>query len=71
MDYLCYADDSQLYLIIKQSDIPSTISCVDHSVSDIKRWMGTHWCKRAALGLNGGPIYYNFSSAAELHFVSN
>ena len=45
MDYLCYADDSQLYLIIKQSDIPSTISCVEHCVSDIKRWMGTNLLK--------------------------
>ena len=45
MDYHCYADDSQIYLIIKQTNISSTLHRVEQCVSDIKGWMGHNLLK--------------------------
>ena len=45
MDYHVYADDSQIYLVIKRSDISSTIHRVENCVHDIKGWMETNLLK--------------------------
>ena len=72
MEYLCYADDSKLYLIIKQSDIPSTISHVEHCVSDIKRWMGTNLLKpnedKMEVILFASPKKQHILANISLHF---
>ena len=39
LEYHCYADDSQIYIVIKRSTITDTISRVEACVSDIQQWM--------------------------------
>ena len=39
MEYHCYADDSQLYIVINQANVNETIHRVENCVSDIQTWM--------------------------------
>ena len=39
LEYHCYADDSQLYIVINQAKVSETLHRVEHCVSDIQKWM--------------------------------
>ena len=39
MEYHCYADDSQLYIVLNQANVNETIHRVENCVSDIQTWM--------------------------------
>ena len=39
MDYMCYADDSQIYIVIRPSTLYITISRVERCICEIQKWM--------------------------------
>ena len=57
LEYHCYADDSQIYIVIKRSTITDTISPVEACVSDIQQWM-----EKNLLKLNEKPEVLLISS---------
>ena len=39
LEYHCYADDSQLYIVVNQVNVGETFHCIEHCVRDVQTWM--------------------------------